>query len=307
MNMYLHDRHMMMRRYGPTMPGLVRLDRALLYVRQRIMNLIKMIEVKDTKGLGDSVYAIHSLVRQMAPIFAMSGHEPMADRIMMITRNLSTRTPRKQGIDTLRSFLSEVDSYPMTDPGEEAEILRERLELAESAAESGDEAQTQHVDLSKENTVFVIMPFKPEFNDVWKGGIVRAAKAENFTPVRVDMINRSTNITDDIVESVQKCRLAIVDVTGNNANVMFELGFAVAKDKPNIIISQSVDFLPFDIRNIRTIVYANTWSGIEELKLKIQEFLSEYSRGGKRGGKKKASVAHRALPTARVGTPEGEG
>jgi nucleoside 2-deoxyribosyltransferase len=89
------------------------------------------------------------------------------------------------------------------------------------------------------------------------------------------MINRSSNITDDIVASIERCHVAIVDVTGNNPNVMFELGYAIAKAKKNIIISQSADFLPFDIRNIRTIVYSNTWSGIEELKGKLQEFLRE--------------------------------
>jgi len=82
--------------------------------------------------------------------------------------------------------------------------------------------------------------------------------------------------------------LAIVDVTGNNPNVMFELGYAVAKSKPHIIISQSVDYLPFDIRNIRTIVYANSWGGIEELRGKIQEFLKENSQGLRRTVKRKA-------------------
>lgn len=58
---------------------------------------------------------------------------------------------------------------------------------------------------------------------------------------------------------------------------MFELGYTLAKKKPNIIISQSADYLPFDIRNIRTIVYSNTWSGIEELRIKIQDFLREFA------------------------------
>src|SRR5262249_8329762 len=129
--------------------------------------------------------------------------------------------------------------------------------------------------LADDRSVFVIMPFSIEFTDVWKGSIQRAAKEHGFTPIRVDMINRSTNITDDIVDGINKCRLAIVDVTGNNPNVMFELGYTIARDKKNIIISQSADYLPFDIRNIRTIVYRNTWSGVEELRFKIGDFLRE--------------------------------
>src|SRR5262249_42953032 len=96
-----------------------------------------------------------------------------------------------------------------------------------------------------------------------------------FHPIRVDTINRSTSITDDIVESIKKCRITIVDVTGNNANVMYELGYVMALEKPYIIISQSVQFMPFDIRNIRAITYTNSWSGIEDLRGKLLDFLKE--------------------------------
>jgi hypothetical protein len=61
------------------------------------------------------------------------------------------------------------------------------------------------------------MPFNATFNDVWKGAIEKAAKELGMRPIRVDMINRSSNITDDIVESIKKCHLAIVDVSDNNA------------------------------------------------------------------------------------------
>ena len=92
------------------------------------------------------------------------------------------------------------------------------------------------------------------------------------------MINRSSDITDDILDSISNCHAAIVDVTGANANVMFELGYAFAKEKPQIIISQSTDFLPFDIRNLRAVVYQNTWTGIEELYARLIEFLAELPR-----------------------------
>lgn len=66
--------------------------------------------------------------------------------------------------------------------------------------------------------------------------------------------------------------------TGNNPNVMFELGYAISKEKSLIIISQSAEYLPFDIRQIRTIVCSNTWSGIEELCKKTQDFLKEFKK-----------------------------
>jgi len=188
MDMMLDERMIgMSRRFGgPSVPGLVRLDRAVLYIKQRVASLIREIEVRDTKGLGDSVYSVHSLVRQMASLLAMSGNEAIAEKLFLSTRNLSTRTPRKEGVDTLRTLLTEIDAVPQTRDGEDVEAMRERLELLEQQVGGEGEAAPHPSDTSKENTVFVIMPFKPEFNDVWKGGIVRAAKAESFTPIRVD-------------------------------------------------------------------------------------------------------------------------
>jgi hypothetical protein len=37
-----------------------------------------------------------------------------------------------------------------------------------------------------------------------------------------------------MIEAIRVCRIAIVDVTGNNPNVMFELGYAMARRKPQM-------------------------------------------------------------------------
>jgi len=282
------DEYYMMRRgIGPTIPGLIRIDRALLYVRQQIKDIIRTLQGKSTKGAGDTIYQLRGLARHIAGLCVMSGDRPVAEKIFAVVGELSTRTPRTDAIRSLQSLLQELESYQPLAEVDNVEALRERIDMLEQQLVAGPDEQSATLDTSEESTVFVIMPFNPEFNDVWKGGILRAAKAESFVPIRVDMINRSTNITEDIVESIAKCRLAIVDVTGNNPNVMFELGYAMAKDKQNIIISQSVDYLPFDIRNIRTIVYSNTWNGIEELRGKIQEFLKEFKPAS--ASKKKTS------------------
>ena len=104
------------------------------------------------------------------------------------------------------------------------------------------------------------------------------------------MIDRSSNITDDIVESIERCHLVIVDVTGNNPNVMFELGYALARHKPHIIISQSTEFLPFDIRQVRTIEYTNSWNGIEKLNTDIQDFLREFRKSPRKKRAKHATA-----------------
>jgi hypothetical protein len=258
-------------------PGLVRMDRALLYLRHRMRSIISDLEARGTKTIGDGGY--HRLVgfsREAISLCSMSGDRDLPMLIMRSTRSLTSRTHRRDAIEAAKELLVQLESYQ---PPVEAGGLGDFTSHGDGGQSGGfDGSSTTKVtdqQLTSEHSVFIIMPFAAEFADVWKGGIQMAAKAAGFTPIRVDMINRSTNITDDIVEAIDKCRLVIVDVTKNNPNVMFELGYAMAKAKKSVIISQSADFLPFDIRNIRTIVYQNTWSGIEDLRARIQEFLKD--------------------------------
>jgi len=78
---------------------------------------------------------------------------------------------------------------------------------------------------------------------------------------------------DDIVAAIELAEVIVVDVTGNNPNVMFEFGFALAKGKPHAVISQSTEFLTFDIKNLRTLIYKNSWQGIERLYKDLQGFI----------------------------------
>jgi len=132
---------------------------------------------------------------------------------------------------------------------------------------------------SAEKKVFVIMPFDPMFDDVWKGGIKRACNTEGFACLRVDKISLSTWITEDIEKCIEMADVVIADITGNNPNVMFELGWALAKGKKPIVIRKQDDSnkVPFDVQGIRYISYLNTWSGIEKLYADICKFLRSTS------------------------------
>jgi hypothetical protein len=87
------------------------------------------------------------------------------------------------------------------------------------------------------------------------------------------MITQSSEVTDDIVEVIKSSEIVVIDVSGNNPNVMFEFGFALAFKKKLVVISQSTDYLTFDIKNLRTLIYRNTWQGIENLHKDLQPFI----------------------------------
>src|SRR3990172_4373473 len=72
---------------------------------------------------------------------------------------------------------------------------------------------------------------------------------------RADDISDPGRITDQVLAAIQDCDFVIADVTGSNPNVMFELGYARALGRLAIIINQDVTASPFDIAEMRQIVY----------------------------------------------------
>lgn len=105
---------------------------------------------------------------------------------------------------------------------------------------------------------FVIMPFKAEFDDVYdsiKLAVNNATAGENVSCSRLDEVRAAGVITEDLLAEIRSAAICIADVTDSNPNVMWEMGFAAALQKPTIAISQEGSRLPFDISNIRTLFY----------------------------------------------------
>jgi hypothetical protein len=165
-----------------------------------------------------------------------------------------------------------------------ARLEKEVRKLRVTSVTSSEGAEKKQEDMLKrykdaEKKVFVVMPFAQIFDDVWKGGIERACNTEDFGYLRVDKISLSSWITEDIKEYVKMADFVIADITQNNPNVMFELGWALALEKKPIVIRQQDDpnKVPFDVKDIRYIPYVNSWSGIESLFKDICKFLKTTS------------------------------
>lgn len=105
--------------------------------------------------------------------------------------------------------------------------------------------------------VFVIMPFAEEFSDVYLvlRDCMRSPELTTYSMLRADEIATPGRITDQILDSIQEADIVIADISNNNPNVMFELGYARALQKPTIILNQNVAAAPFDIAELRQIVY----------------------------------------------------
>lgn len=127
-----------------------------------------------------------------------------------------------------------------------------------------------------DNICFVMMPFGQPFDDYYTEIYEKAIEESGFKAKRADSLFRPTPIIRDIWEYINHSKILIADITGLNSNVMYELGLAHAITKPVIIISDSIENVPFDLRYLRILIYNSkkpNWA--ENLKQKIKNSISE--------------------------------
>lgn len=113
---------------------------------------------------------------------------------------------------------------------------------------------------------FVLMPFQEALTAVYEHGIKPQVESMGMQCKRADEIYSGQAILGDIWTSIQTAELIIVDCTGKNPNVMYELGLCHALWKKVILLSQSLDDVPFDLRQWRVIWYDFTFAGAARLK-----------------------------------------
>ncbi len=118
--------------------------------------------------------------------------------------------------------------------------------------------------------VFVLMPFKPEFDDIYKFGIKGASEDAGAYSERVDEQNYTESMLDRIYNQINKADVIIADMTGQNPNVFYEVGYAHALNKIVLLLTQDGNDIPFDLKHRPHIVYGGR---IEPLRNQLAQKL----------------------------------
>jgi hypothetical protein len=118
---------------------------------------------------------------------------------------------------------------------------------------------------------FVLMPFDKAFDDVYKLGIKDAVTS--FDDVVAECVDEQIyreGILERIYRQIDVADIIIADMTGQNPNVFYEVGYAHAKDKLCIHLTANADDIPFDLKHHRHIVYGKSISTLRrELEKEI--------------------------------------
>ena len=124
-----------------------------------------------------------------------------------------------------------------------------------------------------ESMCFIVMPFGVESLSIVYEDFVRPTLVDrcHLRPERGDDVFGSNVVMDDITKCIRRARLIIADLTGRNPNVFYEVGIAHALNKQVLLMTQSIDDVPFDLRHRRALVYEYSPRGCKKLEIDLYE------------------------------------
>jgi hypothetical protein len=137
----------------------------------------------------------------------------------------------------------------------------------------------------KHSHCFVLMPFAEEFREVFDA-ISEAVEdpSISYTCSRADDVFGGGHIIEDILLGIGQSEVVIADLTTRNPNVFYELGVThMIKDiRKVIIITQTMNDVPFDLRQFRCLVYSQDERGLRQLRRSLIKAIQEISDGAYR-------------------------
>ena len=124
-------------------------------------------------------------------------------------------------------------------------------------------------------TCFVIQEFDDggTFDKRYQETIMPALVESEVEPLRADTILGLQPVIEKIEDAIQDASICVAEVSTDNPNVWLELGYALAINKPVVILCDKNirNRLPFDIQHRPVIFYrTDSKSGYEELEQKIR-------------------------------------
>lgn len=142
-------------------------------------------------------------------------------------------------------------------------------------AEGNSTVHFRNIDIStSEQQAFVIMQFSNQYDDLYNEVIRPTCESFGYEVIRADDMYTSNLIIQDITHSINEASLVIADVTPDNPNVYYEVGYAHGIGKQTILLcDRSRERLPFDISSIRTIFYDNSIGGKSRVKERLRRHL----------------------------------
>ena len=115
-----------------------------------------------------------------------------------------------------------------------------------------------------------------ELDSAYEGVIRPVIEANDLKAVRIDEIQDSGRITDQVLEHIAESQFVLSDLSGERPNCYYETGFAHALGRKLILTIRSGDPIHFDLAGYRFI----QWSTEADLRGKLRKRFASLLGGG---------------------------
>ena len=191
-------------------------------------------------GPGRSLDEIEALLSQFAGLrdgLLAGAYPPALERISIIERKEALVERMRNALD---AALADSDyATPWT------EGWGYHLKLSEEEDSSGEPDAIESAGAKDiKPHVYVAMPFDPDLEDVFYFGIQAPVHARGLLCERTDQSTFSDDLLEQIKMRIDTATVVIADLTGADANVYLQLGYAWGKQRPTILLVKAGAQLP---------------------------------------------------------------
>lgn len=131
--------------------------------------------------------------------------------------------------------------------------------------------------ITEKPKAFIVMQFTHQYNELYERVIKRVCEESeiDIECVRADESFDNGMIILDIINKIKESKIIIAEISPQNPNVYYEVGYSHALSKPTILIAEKGTKLPFDLSPFRVIFYENSISGKERIEDSLRKHLKE--------------------------------
>jgi len=129
---------------------------------------------------------------------------------------------------------------------------------------------------AKKLEIFVAMPMGKDAKSRarWNRlneSIKAVSEPIGYTAARIDDVllenarsSENQFIAQSILNKIEKSNIVIADLSEQNPNVYFELGYALGKGRKILPVAKKGTDLPFDVKDINTVFYTNMGANLKQ-------------------------------------------
>jgi hypothetical protein len=182
---------------------------------------------------------------------------------------LQRTDPQREVRDTPGHFHGEIDEKD----AKKLAVTVARFTSAPRSGHGGPSKKPKHAPGSAKRC-FIVMPFgHADLESIYDDILKPMVKVCKLKCQRGDDLFGSNIVMDDIRDSIERADIVIADLTRQSANVFYEVGIAHTIGRPVLLIAQSTEDVPFDLRHHRVLLYENSMSGGKKFEKKLKKNL----------------------------------